>query len=142
MITAFAHAGYGSNQWGWGAGMTLTRVERWDVRRDGPLSEAALQRKIEALGFEIAARIYPAGQTDVTAMQEQVCLAGVVRGLVRLTIDGEPAFLTAGDLIFVPRGAVRRLEVVGTAPALCVEAFPRVKAALVSEAAALPGSHQ
>ena len=27
--------------------MKLTRIERWDVRKDGPLTEAALQRKIE-----------------------------------------------------------------------------------------------
>ena len=122
--------------------MTLTRVERWDVRRDGALSEAALQRKIEALGFEISSRIYPAGQTQLTALQQQVCLAGVVRGLVKLTIDGEATFLTAGDLVFVPRGAVRRLEVLGMAPALCLEALPRAEVSVQSDPEAVQGPHR
>lgn len=105
--------------------MTLTRVERWDMRRDGPLSEVTLQRKIEALGFEIAARVYPAGDSELPPVNEQVRIAGVVCGVVKLTIDGESAFLTAGDLAFIPRGAIRRVEVVGPSTALCLEAFPR-----------------
>jgi quercetin dioxygenase-like cupin family protein len=42
-----------------------------------------------------------------------------------MTIDGESAILTAGDLVFVPRGAVRRLEVVGASPALCLDGIAR-----------------
>ena len=103
--------------------MTLTRIERWDVRRDGPLSEAALQRKIEMLGFEVTTRTYPAGVSLTSTADPRYCIEAVVRGLVKLTIDGEPTILTAGDIAFVPRGAVRRLEVVGTSTALCLEAY-------------------
>ena len=113
----------------WGPGMTLTRIERWDVRRDGPLTEASLQRKIEMLGFEVTTRTYPAGVALTTTADPRYCIEGVVRGLVKLTIDGEPAILTAGDLAFVPRGAVRRLEVVGSSTALCLEAFQRLEPA-------------
>ncbi|HVL69659.1 MAG TPA: cupin domain-containing protein [Vicinamibacterales bacterium] len=116
--------------------MTLTRVERWDVRRDGLLSEAALQRKIEALGFDVAARIYPAGVSAITSVHDRVCLAGVVRGVVKLTVDDDPVFLAAGDLAFVPRGAVRRIEVVGPETALCLEAFPRAEPATPGSPAA------
>lgn len=115
--------------------MTMTRVERWDVRRDGPLSEMALQRKIEALGFEVAARVYPASHADVTSLHDKVCIVGVARGLVKLSVDAEPSFLTAGDLAFVPRGAVRRLEGIGVATALCLEAFPRVETTATRPAA-------
>ena len=103
--------------------MTLTRIERWDIRKDGPLTEASLQRKIEALGFEVTSRTYPAGVALTTTADTRLGIEGVVRGLVKLTIDGEPAILTAGDIAFVPRGAVRRIEVVGTTTALCLEAF-------------------
>ena len=105
--------------------MTLTKIERWDVRRDGALSEAALQRKIEMLGFEVTTRTYPAGVALTTTADPRHCIEGVVRGLVKLTIDGEPSILTAGDIAFVPRGAVRRVEVVGTSTALCLEAYQR-----------------
>ena len=46
----------------------------------------------------------------------------VVTGIVRITLDGESAILTAGDMVFVPRGAVRRVEVVGSFPAHCLDA--------------------
>jgi len=109
--------------------MTLTRIERWDPRRDGPLTEASLQRKIERLGFEVTTRTYPAGVALTTTADPRYGIEGVVRGLVKLTIDGEPAILTAGDIAFVPRGAVRRVEVVGSSTALCLEAFQRLDAA-------------
>jgi hypothetical protein len=98
------------------------RIERWDVRLDGPLSEDALQRKLEFLGFALLARTYPSGLAAATSDPREG-VAAVVRGLVKLTINGEPELLTAGDLAFVPAGAERRLEMVGPATALCLEAF-------------------
>lgn len=105
--------------------MLLMRMERWDARRDGPLSETALRQKLGARGYEVSACVYPGGtvaapQTD-TAERTQA----VVTGLLKVTIDGESAILTAGDLVFVPRGAVRRLEVVGPSPVLCLEGAAR-----------------
>jgi len=105
--------------------MTPTRVERWDARLDGPLSEAALRQKVLTLGFEVAARTYPAGLAAATPADRRECLTAVVRGLVKLTVGGEPLLLTAGDLAFVAPGCERRLEVVGPAPAVCLEAFRR-----------------
>lgn len=102
--------------------MLLMRIERWDVRRDGPLSESALDQKLRALGYQTVLRTYPAGaisaaQTDMSERAE-----AVVSGLIKVTLDGESAILTAGDIVFVPPGASRRLEVVGGSPAYCLEA--------------------
>lgn len=102
--------------------MTLTRVDKWDARRDGSLSEAALQRKIEALGFVLRARTYPARVTTSGMADDLPGIVAVVSGLVKLTIDGDQTFLTAGDLAFVPRGALRSVEVTGPSTALCLEA--------------------
>jgi ethanolamine utilization protein EutQ (cupin superfamily) len=49
-------------------------------------------------------------------------IEAVVNGLIKVSIDGEAAILTAGDVVYVPRGAVRRVEVVGTNSARCLEA--------------------
>jgi quercetin dioxygenase-like cupin family protein len=105
--------------------MTAARIERWDVRRDGPLTEASLDQKIHALGFEVEARTYPAGVAQDRRPDSRESLTAVVRGLVKLTIDGEPVMLTAGDLAIIPRQAVRRVEAVGPSTALCFEAYPR-----------------
>jgi quercetin dioxygenase-like cupin family protein len=54
-------------------------------------------------------------------------IEAVVSGLVKVTIDGESAILTAGDVVFVPRGAARRVEVVGTSPASSLQAVYRAQ---------------
>jgi hypothetical protein len=101
------------------------RIERWYVERDGVLSEVALQRKIESLGFMVTARVYPAGRADLPVLEGQACVAGMVRGLVRMTIDEESTYLAPGDIAFVPPGAKRTIEVVGPSAPLCLEALPR-----------------
>lgn len=104
--------------------MTAARIERWDVRRDGPLSEVSLEQKIQALGFEVEARTYPASVAQDGRPDDRPSVIAVVRGLVKLTIDGEPVMLTAGDLAIIPHLAVRRVEAVGPSTALCFEAYP------------------
>ena len=103
----------------------LMRIERWDVRRDGPLSEAALQHKVEALGYEPLPRA-TAGEAIVSArIHRHERAEAVVAGLIKVTIEDESAILTAGDIVFIPGGAARRVEAVGTSPVYCLEAVMR-----------------
>jgi mannose-6-phosphate isomerase-like protein (cupin superfamily) len=107
-------------------GMTmLMRIERWDVRRDGPLSEASLRQKLQALGYEPAARSSAVERVATARGEGSERIEAVVSGLIKVTIDGESAILTAGDVVFVPSGAVRRVEVVGTGPASSLHAVYR-----------------
>ena len=105
--------------------MLLMRIERWDARRDGPLNETSLQQKLHARGYQVSAQPYQAGTVASAAADHSERIQAVVSGLLKVTIDGESAILTAGDLVFVPRGAIRRLEVVGPSPALCLEGVTR-----------------
>lgn len=102
--------------------MLLMRIDRWDTRHDGALSEAALQQKLQSLGYESSSRIYPAGAVVSAQTDARERIQAVARGLIKVTIDGESAILTAGDVVFVPRSAVRRVEVIGSAAAHCLEA--------------------
>jgi quercetin dioxygenase-like cupin family protein len=103
--------------------MLLMRIDRWDVRRDGPLSDTALRHKIEALGYSASACTYAAEGVAGVQTDARERLQAVSRGLVKVTIDGEAAILAAGDIVFVPAGAVHRVEVVGTTDAQGFEAF-------------------
>jgi quercetin dioxygenase-like cupin family protein len=105
--------------------MLLMRIERWDARRDGPLSQSALQRELESRGYQVCGRAYPGGAVVAAETDHVEGIQAVVTGLLKVTIDGESAILTAGDLVFLPRGAVRRLEVVGPSPVLCLEGIAR-----------------
>ena len=97
--------------------MMLMRIERWDVRRDGPLNETALRHKLAALGYEAAPSIHAVDGVATARADVSERVEAVVSGLIKVTIDGESAILTAGDVVFVPRGSVRRVEKVGPSAA-------------------------
>lgn len=103
--------------------LTVMRIDRWDTRRDGPVTEAALRRKVQACGYEVSSFAWPAGTVVPSETQNHQRVDAVVAGIVRITLDGESAILTAGDIVYVPRGAVRRVEVVGAHPAHCLDAI-------------------
>jgi mannose-6-phosphate isomerase-like protein (cupin superfamily) len=98
------------------------RIERWDSRRDGPLTESALRHKIEARGYRVSDRTYPPGAVAAAQSVDHERLDAVASGLLKVTLDDESAILTAGDVVYVPRGVMRRVEVVGAVPVHCFEA--------------------
>ncbi|MGH9314271.1 MAG: cupin domain-containing protein [Vicinamibacterales bacterium] len=100
----------------------LLRVERWDSREDGPLTEAALRRKCEFEGCHVTRRTYHPGAVLAAQSVSRDRVEAIISGLLRITIDGQSAILAAGDAVFVPRGSVRRIEVVGSMPVVSLEA--------------------
>jgi quercetin dioxygenase-like cupin family protein len=102
--------------------LTIMRVERWDPRREGAVTEARVRRKVENYGYQISTAAWAGGTVVPAEPQGREGVDAVVSGIVKFTLDGESAILTAGDLVYVRRGAVRRVEVVGSAAARCFEA--------------------
>jgi mannose-6-phosphate isomerase-like protein (cupin superfamily) len=109
--------------------LQLLQVERWDVRRDGPLSEATLRRKLDAFRYDAVPRVYQAGVPAAPLADGRERVLAVLTGLIKGTIDGESVILTAGDALFVSRGANCRVVVVGSSPAYCLEAVYRTEPA-------------
>jgi quercetin dioxygenase-like cupin family protein len=105
--------------------LTVMRIDRWDPRRDGPVTEAALRQKVEACGYQVSTFAWPAGTVVAAQSQDHERVDAVVTGILKITLDGESAILTAGDMVYVPRGAVRRVEVVGSSTAHCLDAIYR-----------------
>jgi quercetin dioxygenase-like cupin family protein len=98
------------------------RIERWDARLDGVFTPLALQRKLEALGYVVSTCDWAAGTMVPEDVHERERIGGVAAGLLKFTVEEESAILTAGDMVFIPRGATRRVEVVGSSPAQCLDA--------------------
>jgi quercetin dioxygenase-like cupin family protein len=105
--------------------LTVMRIDRWDPRRDGPVTEAGLRQKVEACGYQVSSFAWPAGTVVAAQTQDRERVDAVVAGILKITLDGESAILTAGDMVYVPRGAVRRVEVVGSSTAHCLDAVYR-----------------
>ena len=104
---------------------TAMRVERWDERRDGILSEAAVCLKLRTLGYDPLRSASTNGAIASARTHHRERIEAVMAGILKVTIENESAVLTAGDMVFIPGGVVRRLETVGTAPVHCVEALLR-----------------
>jgi quercetin dioxygenase-like cupin family protein len=102
--------------------LTVMRVERWDPRREGAVTADRIRRKVENYGYQVSTLAWPGGTVVPAQAQGREGVDAVITGIVKFTLDGESAILTAGDLVYVPRGAVRRVEVVGSAAAQCIEA--------------------
>jgi quercetin dioxygenase-like cupin family protein len=102
--------------------LTVMHIDRWDPRRDGPVTEAALRQKVAAHGYEVSTFAWPAGTVVPAQTQQRERVDAVVAGVVKITLDGESAILTAGDIVYVPRGSIRRVEVVGPSTAHCLDA--------------------
>jgi quercetin dioxygenase-like cupin family protein len=105
--------------------LSVMRIDRWDPRQDGPVTEAALRRKFESNGYQVSTFSWPAGTVVAAQAQDRERVDAVVAGILKITLDGESAILTAGDIVYVPLGAVRRVEVVGPSTAHCLDAVCR-----------------
>jgi quercetin dioxygenase-like cupin family protein len=103
-------------------------VHRWNAALDGPLSEDALRRKLEAAGYLVARYTYPPGTHFPEHTHEVDKIDGVLSGRFRLVVAGHLAVLGPGDWIEVPRGVRHSATVVGDDPVVSLDAV-RIKSA-------------
>jgi len=95
---------------------------RWDAKRDGPFSEAALRRMIEAEGYRVSRYVYPPGTRFDDHTHDVDKIDAVVSGRFRMTMGGKSVVLEAGDSLAVPRGVVHNAEVVGEEEVVSLDA--------------------
>jgi len=100
----------------------MPRVERWAQKRDGPLSEAALRRKLEQHGYRVARYRYLPGTCFSAHTHGVDKIDAVLSGRFRMTVEGESVVLEAGDCLAVPRGTVHTAEVIGDEPVVSLDA--------------------
>jgi quercetin dioxygenase-like cupin family protein len=103
-------------------------VVRWDASNDGPLSEAALARKLEKLGYGVNCYVYPPG-THFPAHSHSVDkMDAVVSGRFRIQMGKDSVILEAGDAMAVPAGAEHSAEVVGGEAVISLDGISNVAA--------------
>lgn len=98
------------------------KVEHWDAQGDGALSEPALRRKLEKLGYRVSRYTYPAGTYFPPHTHAEDKMDAVVCGRFRIRMGGAQVVLQAGDAVLVPCGAEHSAEVVGAEPVVSLDA--------------------
>ena len=81
-------------------------VTHWDEARDGPLSEAAMTARLEALGYRVTRYVYPPGTVFPAHDHVVDKIDGVLAGRFLMRMDGEAVVLEAGDMLVVPRAVM------------------------------------
>jgi quercetin dioxygenase-like cupin family protein len=97
-------------------------VESWNPAREGPLTEQALREKLERKGYSVSRYVYPPGTYFSDHSHGVDKIDAVVSGRFRITLEGQPFVLEAGDSVEVPRGAVHSAEVIGAEPVVSLDA--------------------
>lgn len=94
----------------------------WDESVDGPLTEAALGRRLAAMGYGVAVYVYPPGTRFPPHTHAVDKVDAVLSGRFRITLGEGAVELRAGDWVEVPAGAVHSAEVVGEEPVVSLDA--------------------
>ena len=97
-------------------------VHRWNETIDGPFSESALRRKLEAAGYLVARYTYPPGTSFPDHVHQVDKIDAVIAGRFRLVVAGHLAMLGPGEWVEVPRGVRHSAVVVGDAPVVSLDA--------------------
>ena len=97
-------------------------IHKWNEALDGPFSEAALRRKLEAAGYLVARYVYSPGTSFPEHQHGIDKIDAVISGRFRLVVAGHMAMLGPGDWIEVPRGVRHTATVVGDEPVVSLDA--------------------
>jgi quercetin dioxygenase-like cupin family protein len=98
-------------------------VHHWNETVDGPFSEAALRRKLEAAGYLVARCTYPPGTTFPDHAHGADKIDAVVSGRIRLIVAGHLAVLGPGDWVEVASGVRHSATVLGDEPLVSLDAL-------------------
>ena len=98
------------------------KVIHWNTKVDGPLTEVALRRKLEQLGYEVSRYVYPPGTYFPEHSHSIDKMDAVLSGRFRMVVEGEEIILEAGDMLAVPRGTLHSAEVVGQEAVVSLDA--------------------
>lgn len=100
----------------------MAGVRHWNFAVDGEFSEAALRRRLEALGYVVMRYVYPPGTSFPEHTHNVDKIDAVVSGRFRLVVAGHRVVLGPGDWIAVQRGVSHTADVIGDEPVVSLDA--------------------
>lgn len=103
--------------------MNSVKLERWNSESEGDFSPEGLLQKLAVWGYEAEARTLNPGEYHPDRRVQVDTVDAIVKGSLKITLEGESRVLNTGDCLFLPKGVVTSVEVVGKSPVVCLEAM-------------------
>lgn len=103
--------------------MNTVKLERWNAEAEGDFSPEGLLQKLAVWGYEAEARTFNPGEYHPDRRVQVDTVDAIVKGRLKITLEGESQVLNAGDCLFLPKGVVTSVEVVSKSPVVCLEAM-------------------
>lgn len=101
--------------------MNSIKLEHWDRAIEGDLTADGLVRKLAVLGYDSQRKTLRPGERLSDTKIQIDTIDAVVQGKLKVSLEGESRILSAGDCLFIPKGHVTSVEVVGDKPVICLE---------------------
>ncbi len=98
------------------------KLERWSEQDEGLLTLAALRNKLELRGYAGNPKRLKPGEPGRERRVTLDSIEAVVEGSLQIEVDGEARTLRAGDCLYLPKGVVTRIQVIGEQAVVCIEA--------------------
>ena len=95
----------------------------WDNETDGPLNEANMHKKLQALGYTVNKYIYPPGTFFPDHSHSVDKIDGVLSGQFKMSMQGQSFILQPGDCLAVPAGCLHSAEVIGKQSVISLDAI-------------------
>jgi quercetin dioxygenase-like cupin family protein len=100
----------------------MASVRHWNADVDGELSEEAMRKRLESLGYVVMRYVYPPGTSFPEHTHGVDKIDAVLSGQFRLNVAGHRVILGPGDWIAVPRGVRHTADVVGEESVVSLDA--------------------
>jgi diguanylate cyclase (GGDEF)-like protein len=101
--------------------MNSIKLERWNRDQEGELTPDGLIRKLSVWGYDTHPRTYKPGEYAADKRIQLDTIDAIIQGQLKVSLEGESQILNPGDCLFIPKGLVTSVEVIGDKPVICLE---------------------
>ena len=97
------------------------KLEKWNREIEGELTIDGLLRKLAVLGYAAQKKTYRPGDYQADKRIQIDTIDAIIKGKLKVSLEGDSRILHPGDCLFIPKGHVTSVEVVGENPVICLE---------------------
>lgn len=97
-------------------------IVHWNAQKDGELSEATMQKKLESLGYTVGKYVYTVGTIFPDHTHDEDKIDAVLSGELEVKMNGNTFNLKTGDFIAIPRKLLHSAKVVGNVDVVSLDA--------------------